>query len=172
MAEPTAGHIVDGVHVLPVRVYWEDTDASGIVYHANYLRYFERGRSDLLRLAGVAQGRMLGETGVAFAVRRMRIDYQRPARLDDALEVHTRVSAIGGASVDLAQDVRRDGEAISHADVQLACIDGKGRARRLPGTVAAALSAGNATLLPSFSAKGRPSGPLNRRRATDKFEES
>ena len=84
---PTAGTLSDGVHVLPLRVYWEDTDAWGIVYYANYLKFIERGRSDMLRLAGIDQWRMKGEDGVNFVVRRCEIDYHLPAQLDDQIEV-------------------------------------------------------------------------------------
>lgn len=120
-------------HLFPVRVYWEDTDGSGIVYHASYLRFAERARTELLRDAGFSQWAMLGETGVAFAVRHCAIDYRRSARLDDELEVETRVTAIGGASLDMAQAIRRGGDDIVTLLLKLACITRDGRPARMPG---------------------------------------
>ena len=90
------GRIEDGWHVLPMRVYWEDTDAAGIVYYANYLKFIERGRTDMLRHLGIAQRRLQQEDDVAFAVRSCNIEYLKPARLDDRLDVWTRVVAAGG----------------------------------------------------------------------------
>ena len=103
--EPTAGEISEGQHVLPIRVYFEDTDASGIVYNASYVRFFERGRTDFLRLLGIEQGASIRDRGADgyFAVRRLEIDYLSPAFLDDALVVSTRLLAVRGASVDIGQ---------------------------------------------------------------------
>ena len=102
-----AGRITGGVHVLPVRVYYEDTDAGGVVYHANYLRYCERGRSDFLRLLGIDQTAM---ADAIFVVRRMACEFIRPARLDDLLEVETRYLEGAGARLELDQQVRKGGE--------------------------------------------------------------
>jgi acyl-CoA thioester hydrolase len=123
---------VSGPHLFPVRVYWEDTDASGIVYHASYLRFAERARTELLRAAGFEQWNLLAETGIAFAVRRCEIDFRRSARLDDQLEIDTRVTAIGGASLDMSQAIRRNGDDIVTLLLKLACITRDGRAARMP----------------------------------------
>ncbi len=132
------GRIEDGIHRLPLRVYWEDTDASGIVYHANYLRFAERARTDLLRLSGVSQRDMM-TTGVALAVRSCQVDYLRPARLDDELEVHSRLAELRGASVTALQSVRRQGDELVRLKVRIACIDAAGRPKRIPPAVRAAL---------------------------------
>jgi|TARA_B100001964_G_scaffold46689_1_gene52165 acyl-CoA thioester hydrolase len=135
------GRFEAGGHVLALRVYWEDTDAAGIVYYANYLKFIERGRSDLLRLLGIDQAALYRESGVAFAVRRCEIDYLKPARLDDRLEVRSRLVEVRGASVRAEQVVWRAGTELMRAQVRLGCIDPTGRARRLPPPVRAALAA-------------------------------
>ncbi|NQV59480.1 MAG: tol-pal system-associated acyl-CoA thioesterase [Alphaproteobacteria bacterium] len=127
-------------HRFPVRVYWEDTDAAGIVYYANYLRFLERARSDLVRGAGIDQVALLDREGIVFPVRRCEIDYLQPARLDDEIQVRTRLKKLGGASMDMDQDIHRGEEALVRAKVRLACIGPNGRPRRLPATVRAALS--------------------------------
>ncbi|MCC2980637.1 tol-pal system-associated acyl-CoA thioesterase [Sphingomonas sp. IC-11] len=117
---------------MPVRVYFEDTDLSGVVYHANYLRFMERARSDMLRLAGVDQ-RAAHETGTgAYAVASLAIRYRAPARLDDALVVCTRVTAVGAASVSIHQRVMRDTLVLAEADVVAALVAPSGRPRRQP----------------------------------------
>ena len=98
-----SGHIDGGEHVLPVRVYYEDTDAAGIVYYANYLKYAERARTELLRLAGIRQSDVSREHGMAFAVCDCQVDYQSPARLDDLVEVRSRLVALRAASVEAEQ---------------------------------------------------------------------
>jgi acyl-CoA thioester hydrolase len=137
----TRGRIEGSLHVLPLRVYWEDTDASGIVYYANYLRFVERGRSDLLRLAGVNQQALLRDFGLALAVRACAIEYLSPARLDDEIEVHSRLAALRGASLIAEQTVVRDGRALARATIRIACIDSNGRPRRLPQPILSALAA-------------------------------
>lgn len=134
-----AGRFEDRRHVLPVRVYYEDTDFSGAVYHANYLRFCERGRTDLLRLAGVLHGELAAD-GLGFAVRRMEIDFLKPARMDDALEVETRLTALSGATVVLDQRIVRESEILFTASVEVAVVDGRGRPRRLPAEVKSRLS--------------------------------
>lgn len=120
-------------HTHPVRVYYEDTDAAGIVYYANYLKYAERARTELLRALGLENGTMMSETGLAFAVRHCAADYIRPARLDDQLYVRTYVIELAGASLTMQQDVCREGEVLVSMEVRLACIDvASGRAMRLP----------------------------------------
>lgn len=132
---PSAGSLEEGAHRLPVRVYFEDTDASGIVYHAAFLRFFERGRTDFLRLLGISQGAELraGAPRGFFAVRRLEVDYLKPAFLDDALVVSTRLAAAGGASVGLLQTIRRDDEAIAKASLKIALVAADGRPKRLSG---------------------------------------
>lgn len=140
-----AGRIEGRTHILPIRVYYEDTDFSGIVYHANYLRFAERGRSDFLRLTGVNHTELFeGDDPLAFAIHRMEIDFVKPARIDDLLEVHTVYSRAGGARLEARQAIHRisDGgrEEIWRATVFAACIDGKGRPRRLPEKARIALA--------------------------------
>ena len=133
-----------GPHHLSVRVYYEDTDFSGAVYHASYLRFMERGRTELLRQAGIDQSALHGGLSdaipMSFAVRRMTIDFVRPARMDDVLTVETAIEALGGASVTLRQCIRRDGAVLVEAMVKIAFL-GAGRPRRLPSGLAARLRA-------------------------------
>ena len=132
--QPETGRLEGRSHVLPVRVYYEDTDAGGIVYHANYLRFAERGRSDFLRLLGVHHRELaaLPDGGLGLAVRSCTFDFIAPARLDDALEVVTTMVALGGATLEAEQIVRRDGADLVRGHVRIACIGGNGRPRRLP----------------------------------------
>ena len=122
---PTEGTIVAGRHLLPMRVYYEDTDWSGVVYHASYLRFLERGRTEFLRAAGVDQSILHAEgEGLTFAVRRMTIDYLRAARMDDVLLVETHTGEVRGASLVVAVgfvgDRRSRGDADSAARARLA----------------------------------------------------
>jgi acyl-CoA thioester hydrolase len=117
---------------IQVRVYYEDTDAAGMVYHASYLRFAERGRTEMLRRIGFGQRRLREEGGVGFAVRRCAVDYRAPARLDDVLTVQTRVVDTGAATLSMRQEIRRDDEIIVAVDVLVACIGREGRPRRLP----------------------------------------
>lgn len=122
-------------HCWPVRVYWEDTDASGVVYHANYLRWFERGRTEWLRALGYDQHKLMHEVGIAFTVASIDIQYRRPARLDDELEIVTGIDEIRNVSLTFAQTLRRagGGEVLSGAKVRVACIDARTFApRRIP----------------------------------------
>jgi len=136
-AGPAAGTAA-ATHVFPVRVYYEDTDAGGVVYHANYLRFAERARSEMLRAAGIAHADLMAREGLAFTVRRCEVDFLKPARLDDALEVHTRVLAARGARVEAEQVVRRDGDALARLRLEIACVDRAGRPARLPAAVTGA----------------------------------
>ena len=142
---PLDGEIRDGRHFLTVRVYYEDTDFTGIVYHANYLRYMERGRTNYLRLIG-ADHRALFEAaaseapGFAFVVRSMSIDFRKPARMDDLLEVVTEPEEVKGASITLNQRVMRAGELLVGARVRVAFVSG-GRARPIPKPLRIALKA-------------------------------
>ena len=131
--------LVNGVHHLFTRVYYEDTDAAGIVYYANYLKFAERARTELLRLLGVEQERLRRETGIAFAVKRCTVDYFRPALLDDELLVESRLVAVGGASVDVDQRVSRGAAELARLAVRIACLGRDGRPARLPPALRAAL---------------------------------
>jgi len=131
MTEPTAGWLEGREHVLPVRIYYEDTDFTGVVYHANYLRYFERGRSDFLRLIGVSH-QQLAAQDAAFTITRIEVDYRRAARVDDALQVRTTYDIVKGPRLFVRQRIVRGDELIAEAVVQAACIDMSGRARRPP----------------------------------------
>jgi acyl-CoA thioester hydrolase len=123
----------DGRHRYALRVYYEDTDAGGVVYHANYLRFAERARTEALRELGIPHAELLREHGVMFMVRRVEVDYLRPARLDESLTVITEPLAVGGASATLRQDVQgRDGSC-AVLTVRLACVrQGEGKPGRLP----------------------------------------
>ncbi len=123
--------------MLPIRVYYEDTDFLGVVYHANYLKFCERGRSDCLRLLGIHH-HLLEDAG--FVVRRMVCDFRKPGRIDDLVEVETRFVELAGARVDIAQRVMRAGEALFEAQVAVALVDGKGRPKRLPAEMIKALN--------------------------------
>ena len=137
-----AGRIEGETHILPVRVYFEDTDAGGIVYHANFLRFCERGRSDFIRLLGIDQQGLAnpdqGE-GAIFVVRRIEIDYLKPGRMDDVLEVVTSCAEIGNASLVLAQEVRRDGIPLVRAKVSVVLVSRTGKPQRLGQLVRGAL---------------------------------
>jgi acyl-CoA thioester hydrolase len=139
------GAIGDGRHVMRVRVYYEDTDFSGIVYHANYLRFMERGRTNYLRLLGADQRALFAEAeseapGFAFVVRAMQIDYLKPAKMDDVLDVVTWPIEVKGASILLAQEVRRGGDLLVEAKVRVAFVSG-GRARPIPKPLRIAMKA-------------------------------
>lgn len=137
----SSGRLDGGIHRLPIRVYYEDTDAGGIVFYANYLRYTERARTDMLRLIGITQSRLAEDDGLIFAVRRCEIDYRAPARLDDELEVRSRLTHVGGASIEAAQSIFRDDERLVDSSLAIACIGRDGRPRRLPPPIRAALAA-------------------------------
>jgi acyl-CoA thioester hydrolase len=132
-------------HVLPVRVYFEDTDAGGVVYHASFVRYAERGRTDFLRLLGTDARRLIdgseSREPAAFVVRRMTFDFARPGRMDDLLEVVTRVKELGGASVTLEQTIMRDGVRLVTADVVVVLISISGKPLRLSEAVRGAFQA-------------------------------
>jgi acyl-CoA thioester hydrolase len=123
-------------HRIAVRVYWEDTDAGGIVYHSNYLNFMERGRTEFLRDLGVNQSELMAEHALAFTVRRMVVAFDRPAVLDDLLTVETLVADVGGASLRLGQRVLRGDAVLVTGDVTIACVGG-GRPKRLPADIRA-----------------------------------
>jgi len=128
--------------VLPIRIYFEDTDFAGHVYHANYLKFCERGRTDFIRLLGIEHQSVAnpesGEPAV-FVVRRVEIDYLKPARLDDVLEVITRCAEIGGASLTLDQEVRRGDAVIARAKVIVVLVGATGKPQRMGSLIRGAL---------------------------------
>ena len=144
---PASGHFDGPEHVLPVRVYYEDTDFTGVVYHANYLRFFERGRSDYLRLAGIGHAALLERPDPgAFVITRIAVDYRKAARIDDALVVRTTYDAIKGPRMWISQSIIRGDEVIATAQVEAACIRPDGRPRRPPPELLQSL---NPLLLPT-----------------------
>jgi acyl-CoA thioester hydrolase len=145
MHVPLDGEIRDGRHVLTVRVYYEDTDFTGIVYHANYLRYMERGRTNYLRLLGADHRTLFEETekeapGFAFVVRSMTVDFLKPARMDDVLEILTEPQEVRGASITLHQRIVRGEQLLVEAEVRVAFISG-GRAQPIPRPLCTAMKA-------------------------------
>jgi acyl-CoA thioester hydrolase len=131
--EPGGGCIEGNAHIFPVRVYYEDTDFSGFVYHASYLRFMERGRSDFLRLCGFGHQSLLNAAEALFwTVRSITIEFLRPARIEDALTVRTAVIRISGARMFLDQSIARAGEAMTSAEVEVCLINSAGRPRRVP----------------------------------------
>ena len=128
-----SGRIQNGIHIMPIRIYYEDTDAGGVVYHARYVSFCERARSDCLRLLGIHQSSF---DNINFVVRRMVCDFLKPARLDDLLEVHTRFLEMAGARVEIGQEVMLNGNTVFKADVTVALVDARGRPTRLPESMA------------------------------------
>ena len=132
-----AGRMEEGTHVLPVRVYYEDTDFTGIVYHGAYVRFFERGRSDMLRVIGIhhAEFRSNGPDGksLAFAVRNMTLDFLKPATIDDVVTVRTSLVIYRGARIELEQEIWRGDEKLVGATVSVVVITSEGRPTRLAG---------------------------------------
>lgn len=129
-----------GAHVFPVRVYYEDTDAGGVVYYANYLKFAERARTEMLRGAGAESSGLVKDEQIILAARRCQADYLKPARLDDLLEVHTRLIKIGGASIELEQDVKRGLDDVACMKIRLACVSAAGHPVRLPEGLRAKLN--------------------------------
>lgn len=129
-----SGEIVDGVHILTQRVYYEDTDFSGAVYHARYLHFMERARTDSLRCLGVEQSALFeaSDEGLAFMVHRMEIDFKAPARMDDIVTIRTQTEKAGGAKMILQQEIRRGEQVLIAAKVVIAVVNRTGRPRRLP----------------------------------------
>lgn len=119
-------------HQMDVRVYYEDTDAGGIVYHTGYLRFAERGRTELLRAAGFNHAELLAEAGIAFAVISMNVDFKSPARLDDLVTVKTAITDMRGASMGMHQQVLLKNKLLVDITLRIACLDQAGKAARLP----------------------------------------
>jgi acyl-CoA thioester hydrolase len=140
-ATTLSGRLTETGHELVQRVYFEDTDFSGRVYHARYLHFMERGRSDFLRLLGIRHTEFAAH-GRAFAVRHVAIDFLKPASIDDMVTVRTVIEGVSGARVVLRQEVARDGELLAAALVTVVLVDRRGRAGRLPEPVRTALAGG------------------------------
>tara|TARA_Y100000815_G_scaffold160941_1_gene146027 strand:+ start:125 stop:556 length:432 start_codon:yes stop_codon:yes gene_type:complete len=126
-------------HIFRLRVYYEDTDSAGIVYYANYFKFAERARTEMLRSVKIDQNVLYTKTGVRFVVRSCAIDYLKPARLDDELEVHTKIQCVKGASLTALQTVRRARDAVVSLKLRIACVGRCGRPKRLPEEVASGL---------------------------------
>jgi acyl-CoA thioester hydrolase len=142
---PPGGVVIDGVHRFPIRVYYEDTDAAGIVYYANYLKFIERARTEMMRRFGVEHEKARQTEGTAFIVRRAELEFLAPARLDDALIVETRIVDVGGATIRLTQDVRRAHVLLVRAVILVATVGRQGRPVRLPPPLRAALNSRHET---------------------------
>lgn len=138
MEIPISGKLTDVGHELTQRVYYEDTDFSGAVYHARYLHFMERARTDYLRCLGVEQSALFrtSDEGLAFMVHRMEIDFKAPARMDDIVTVLTRTEKAGGAKMILQQEIRRGEHLLIAAKVVIAVVNRNGRPRRLPEDLA------------------------------------
>ena len=130
-----SGRIVDGKHILPVRVYYEDTDFSGFVYHATYLRWCERGRSDFVRLMGIHHDELLnpedGSEPSAFVARNLEIDFLRPAKIDEVLEVITECTEIGGATLNISQKIMRGETTLAKLKIKIVLISLQGKPQRI-----------------------------------------
>ncbi len=139
-AGPVSGVLQGAEHIYRLRVYFEDTDAAGVVYYANYLRMAERARTEMMRLLGADHAGMVRDDGLVLAVRDCAIAYLAPARLDDVLEIRSRLVEIGGASLRARQTVHRDGDTLARIDLRLACVTAIGRPARLPSRLRSALA--------------------------------
>ena len=139
-AAPAGSRFEGAEHVYPLRVYHEDTDAGGIVYYANYLKFAERARTEMMRGAGISHGALRAHHGAAFVVRRCTVDYRRPALLDDEIEVRTTIGTVAGAHIEAEQRVTRRGALLATIGLRLGCVGENGRAVRLPALLHRALS--------------------------------
>jgi acyl-CoA thioester hydrolase len=138
---PASGRLIDGTHELPLRVYYEDTDAGGVVYHARYLAFAERARAELLRRVGAPRAALDEAYGIGFAVRRCEASFHRPARLDDAVTVRTRLVGVAAASIHLDQRIWRDTTLLVEILLELVCINGQFRPVRVPAALRSAIEA-------------------------------
>ncbi len=128
-----SGYLRHGIHILPVRIYYEDTDFTGVVYHANYLRFMERGRSDYLRLIGISHRSLMADQNPeAWTIVHMEIDFLKPASIEDALEVHTAYTRFSGARLFVSQQIKRGDDDLVRATLEAACVTLDGRATRIP----------------------------------------
>jgi acyl-CoA thioester hydrolase len=139
---PASKNSIGTSHLYRLRVYFEDTDAGGMVYYANYLKFAERARTEMLRSAGISHAEMVADDGLMLVVRRLTAEYRRSARLDDTLEIETRLAECSGATLTLDQVVRRGGEVLVELTVTIACLTRNGRPTRLPERVRQAVAAG------------------------------
>lgn len=139
MKTPTTGRIEEGRHVLPLRIYYEDTDAQGIVYYANWLRFLERARTELLRMLGLEHSTLRADSSINWVVRRCTIDYLKPGRLDETIDIVTGCGEMRGASLDMIQEARRGGDLLVRAELLIACMGEHGRPARLPAQARDAL---------------------------------
>ena len=134
------GRFEGRVHILPIRVYYEDTDLSGVVYHANYLRFMERGRSEFFRCAGILRLAMMeGDEATVWTLRSASLHFHRPARIDELIEVHTRATSLSGARMSADQKIYRTGELLAHGIVEACVVTLGGKPRRIPETIRAKL---------------------------------
>ena len=131
------GRLEGSTFIFPIRVYYEDTDAGEIVYYANYLKFAERARTEFLREFDIKQSDLLEKNKIAFAVRRAEADYRKPAKLDDFLEVHTRLTRLKGASVEMEQEIKRGEDVLVAVKVRIACIHLEGRPLAFPPEIRA-----------------------------------
>lgn len=129
------GHFAGKAHILPIRVYYEDTDLSGVVYHANYLRYMERGRSEFFRAVGIKLARLEEAEPTAWTLRKVQLEYFRPARLEDHLEVRTTCAALSGARMVADQKVYSGETLLTHGTVEACVMTLSGKPRRIPQDV-------------------------------------
>lgn len=127
-----SGRLEDGTHHFPIRIYYEDTDSLGIVYYANYLKFAERARTEMLRLVGINQTEMANRYGMGFAVRNCDMDFRLPARLDDIVEVRSRLIELAAATVSAVQAVWRGTEELVRLELRVACLRQNGRPARIP----------------------------------------
>ncbi len=137
---PTSGTFHNGAHHISFRIYYEDTDAGGIVYHANYLRFAERARTEALRACGIGQSQLRADHGVGFVVRHCTLDFRRPARLDDIVTVETSITEIGKTRFNLLQRVRREKEELAEITVVIVMVDAQGKPMRVPEALLAAMT--------------------------------
>jgi acyl-CoA thioester hydrolase len=137
---PSSGLVGGNAHRFDLRVYWEDTDAAGIVYYANYLKFAERARTEMLRLLGIAQDEQRRATGMVFAVQRCTAEYLAPAHLDDALTVETRLMALGHASLELAQAIWPGAQMLVQLELRIACLGPALKPARMPAELRRALA--------------------------------
>ena len=153
VAGPATG-VLDGVeHVYRLRVYFEDTDAAGIVYYASYLRMAERARTEMMRLLGVDHAAMMRNDRSVLTVRECAIEYLAPARLDDVLEIRSSLLEVGGASLRMRQAVHRCGDILARIGLRLACVDEAGRPARIPAPLRSALDGFAGTVPPQRSSE-------------------
>ena len=133
--EPPSGQFEGPVHLYAVRVFFEDTDLSGVVYHANYLRYMERGRTEFFRMAGISRARLDDDEPTAWTLRRIAVEYFRPARLDDRIAVHSVLTEVSGARIKVLQRIRQGDTLLVEGRIEACITTLTGKPRRLPKNV-------------------------------------